>query len=329
MPELNVSPAENASAEVEKPVAAPEEVPADQADAPAPETEAPAEQAEAPAPQTDGEAPAEPEEEEVPAGPDYLKMALASGILPMETRYSQINHPYRKVPIAYRSFTYLNSIVSGVVPPEKYSYAADATEIGVRLSRHNIITAMRTVRKMEEAGRKVEFITARCSPSLALEPDMYEWMRALMEENGFDKPEKLCLEFPQSLLFEDAEQVKLSLLGMKLLKVRTMMSGCGADDCPVANLIDIPVDIVLLAPKLTQMLSSRAKNRIVLSLVQFFRALPAEVIADGVTNDEQIATLSRSDCFGYIPASNYSGNVIHGRLRMTLDEATSQKEEEI
>lgn len=329
MPEQNMSPTENTASEAEKrsAVAAPEEVPADQADVPAPETEAPADEAEAPA--AEKEAPAEPEEEQKPLGPDYLKMALASGILPMETRYSQINHPYRKIPIAYRSFTYLNSIVSGVVPPEKYSYAADATEIGVRLSRHNIITAMRTVRKMEEAGRKVEFITARCSPSLALEPDMYEWMRALMEENGFDKPERLCLEFPQSLLYEDAEQVKLSLLGMKLLKVKTMLSGCGADDCPVASLIDIPVDFVLLTPKLTQLLSSRAKNRIVLTLIQFFRALPAEVISDGVTNDEQIATLSRSDCFGYIPASNYSGNVIHGRLRMTLDEATSQKEEEI
>ena len=313
MPDPENRPTENATLDAEIPVAAdPEETPADQAQPSAPE-----------------EVPAEPEEEEKPTGPDYLQMALASGILPMETRYSQINHPYRKVPVAYRSFTYLNSIVSGVVPPEKYSYAADGTEIGVRLSRHNILTAMRAVRKMEEAGRKIEFITARCSPSLALEPDMYEWVRALMEENGFDKPEKLCLEFPQSLLYEDTEQVKLSLLGMKLLKVKTMMSGCGADDCPVAKLIETPVDFVLLAPKLTQLLSSRAKNRIVLQLIQFLRALPAEVVADGATNDEQIATLSRSDCFGYIPASNYSGNVIHGRLRMTLDEATSQKEEEI
>lgn len=311
MPELNNQPIEAIAPDEEKIVAAPE-------------TEETATE----------KAPAEPEltsdeEREMLAHSKYLEMAIASGILPMETRYSQINHPYRKVPIAYRGFTYLNSIVSGVVPPEKYSYASDVTELGVRLSRFNIEAAMRAVRKMETAGRKIEFITARCSPSLALEADLYEWMRALMEENNFDEPDKICLEFPQSLLYENAEQVKLSLLGLKLLKVRTMISGCGADDCPVANLIDLPVDLVLLDTKLTQMLSSRVKNRVVLQFIQFLRALPAEIVADGVLNDEQIAALSRSDCFGYIPASNYGGNVIHGRLRMTLDEATSQKEEEI
>lgn len=311
MPELNNQPIEAPATDEEKIVAAPdaEEIATEQA-------------------------PAEPEltpeeEQEMLTHSKYLEMAIASGILPMETRYSQINHPYRKVPIAYRSFTYLNSIVSGVVPPEKYSYASDATELGVRLSRFNIEAAMRAVRKMESAGRKIEFITARCSPSLALEADLYEWMRALMEENNFDEPDKICLEFPQSLLYENAERVKLSLLGMRLLKVRTMISGCGADDCPVANLIDLPVDLVLLDPRLTQMLSSRVKNRVVLQFIQFLRALPTDIVADGTLNDEQIASLSRSDCFGYIPASNYSGNVIHGRLRMTLDEATSQKEEEI
>lgn len=311
MPELNNQPIEAPATDEEKIVAAP--------DAEETATE---------------QAPAEPEltpeeEQEMLTHSKYLEMAIASGILPMETRYSQINHPYRKVPIAYRSFTYLNSIVSGVVPPEKYSYASDATELGVRLSRFNIEAAMRAVRKMESAGRKIEFITARCSPSLALEADLYEWMRALMEENNFDEPDKICLEFPQSLLYENAERVKLSLLGMRLLKVRTMISGCGADDCPVANLIDLPVDLVLLDPRLTQMLSSRVKNRVVLQFIQFLRALPTDIVADGTLNDEQIASLSRSDCFGYIPASNYSGNVIHGRLRMTLDEATSQKEEEI
>ncbi len=311
MPELNNQPIEAPATDEEKIVAAPD------AEETAPE-----------------QAPAEPEltpeeEQEMITHSKYLEMAIASGILPMETRYSQINHPYRKVPIAYRSFTYLNSIVSGVVPPEKYSYASDATELGVRLSRFNIEAAMRAVRKMESAGRKIEFITARCSPSLALEADLYEWMRALMEENNFDEPDKICLEFPQSLLYENAERVKLSLLGMRLLKVRTMISGCGADDCPVANLIDLPVDFVLLDPRLTQMLSSRVKNRVVLQFIQFLRALPTDIVADGTLNDEQIASLSRSDCFGYIPASNYSGNVIHGRLRMTLDEATSQKEEEI
>lgn len=327
MPEREERPtqAENESAPVkEQPEQAEqtEQVPAEKTDAPAPEeTDEAAEQSEAETP--------DEEDEEIPVAKTYLEMALSSGVLPIEVRYTQINHPYRKIPIAYRSFTYLNSMISGVVPPEKYTFAADATDSGLRLSKWNIISAMRAVRKFDEAGRRVHFITARCSPSLALEPDLYEWMQKLMEENNFQKPERLCLEFPQSLLYEDAEQVRMSILGMKLLKVKTLMSGCGANDCPVANLIDIPLDYVLISPKLTSMIGSRSRNQTVLSFFQFLRTLPVDIIADGVLNDDQISTLSRADCYGYMPASNYNGSVMHGRLRMTLDEATSQKEEEI
>ena len=305
------------------------ETPAPEAQEPTdrPEQAEPAE--EIPAEPTEPVDDAEASEEEEPVAKSYLEMALASGILPIEVRYSQINHPYRKVPIAYRSFTYLNSIISGVVPPEKYVFAADATESGARLSKWNIISAMRAVKKFDESGRKIHFITARCSPSIALMPDLYEWMQQLMAENEFHEPERLCLEFPQSLLYEDPEQVRASVLGLKLLKVRTMLSGCGANDCPVTNLIDIPVDFVLISPHLTAMIGSRSKNNLILSFFQFLRALPTEVIADGILNDDQISTISRADLHGYIPASNYEGSVMHGRLRMTLEEATSQKEEEI
>ena len=49
---------------------------------------------------------------------------------------------------------------------------------------------------------------------------------------------------------------------------------------------------------------------------------------DGVKNDKQITVLSRADCYGYIPSAAYEGDVEHGRLRMMLDEALLQSDEE-
>ena len=267
------------------------------------------------------------EKEEKNIAPDYVGMAVSSGVAPLEMRFSQINSCYRKLPIAYRSFTYINSVTMGVLGPEKYCFATDGTDRGIRLSRWNIIEAMNIIKKMEAAGRHVEFVTARCSSRLARVDDLYEWMKELMKEQNFTSPEKLCLEFPQSLLFEEEEKTRLSVLNMKLLKIKTLMSGCGAEDCPVTNLMNIPVDYVILDPSVTTLAGNRNKGDAVNALISYLRTMQIEVIGDGVYNDNQITVLTRADCFGYIPSSGYKGSVGHGPLRMTADEATSQREE--
>ena len=277
----------------------------------------------------ESEAPSEAAEDEMePDAPDYVKMTLESGVAPLEMRFSQINHCYRKRPIAYRSHTFINSVTMGVLTPEQYTFASDGTERGITLARWNIEQAIATIRAMQAAGRNVQFVTARCPARLALEDDLFEWMKGLLDELDFHTPELLCLEFPQSLLFEDEEKVRLSILNMKLLKVKTMMSGCGADDCPIAKLIRIPVDYVLLDPDVTTLIDNRNKSNAIQSLIGYLRSIPVEVIGEGVYNENQITALSRSDCFGYIPSSGFQGDVFHGSLRMTLGEAVSQREED-
>ena len=274
---------------------------------------------------------AEPETEQTtpdPIAPDYVGMTLESGVAPLEVRFSQINSCYRKLPVAYRAHTFINSVTMGVLTPEEYTFASDGTDRGVRLARWNVEQAIAAVKLFEEAGRNIKFVTARCPARLALEDDLFQWMKDILDETDFHSPEKICLEFPQSLLFEDEDKVRLSVLNMKLLKVKTMMSGCGADDCPVGKLLRIPVDMVMLDPSVTTLVDNRNKGNAAQALIGFLRTIPVDVIGEGVYSDNQITTLSRSDCFGYIPSSGFQGSVGHGPLRMTLKEAVSQNEEE-
>ena len=277
-----------------------------------------------------------PETEEAPVEDEaadtsdaqFIKMAIDSGIAPLEIRYSQINSCYRKLPVAYRSFTYINSMVEGVISPEKYSYASDETEVGVRLAEYNLKAAMNAVEQFIIAGRKIEFLTVRIPPRMVLDTDFYNTVKSVLDKYDFKFPDKLCLEFPRTVLFEDEEKVRMALLSMKLLKIKTMMTGCGEKDSPVTPLINLPFDYVMLSPFISTLADSRDKSTTVSAFLAFLRGLPCEVVADGVYNDQQITALSRADCFGYVPSSGYSGSVNHGRLRMPLDEAIAQKEEE-
>lgn len=276
------------------------------------------------------EQPAEPVEEETEEQADakFVKMTLDSGVAPLEIRYSQINSCYRKLPVAYRSYTYINSMLEGVISPEKYSFAADETETGERLARYNIKAAMDAVERFAAEGRKIDFVSVRISPRMALDNNFYETVKSIFDKSGFETPEKICLEFPRTVLYEDEEKVRAAILSMKLLKVKTMMSGCGEKDSPITPLLNLPFDYLILSPFLTALSDSRDKGTEIAALISFLRGLPSGIIADGVYNDDQILALSRTDCFGYIPSSGYKGSVSHGRLRMPIEEAIAQKEEE-
>lgn len=321
-------PAEEAPEEVQE--AAPEdESPAEEAPAesvPADEQETDtAESASAEEPEPPDESAEEPEPAPVR---DYVAEALSSGLAPLEMRFSQINSCYRKKPIAYRTFTYMNSLIEGVVSPEKYSYAADGSDRGIRLSVWNIEEAIRAIEGFVAAGRRIEFVTARVSPKLVYEEDFYAFVQQIFDRMEFSSPEQLCLEFPRTVLFEDEEKVRMALLTAKLLKVKTLLAGCGEKDTPVTPVLNLPFDYVLLAPWVTALSNDRSKSQAISSLVGFLQALPAFVIADGVKSDEQISVFSRADAFGYIPAHDFVGLTKHGQARMPFEEAKAQREED-
>jgi len=260
--------------------------------------------------------------------PDFLEMTIQSCVKPLEMRFSQINGCYKKAPVAYRSYTYINSVVEGVIPPERYSFAADETERGVRLSGWTIAGAIEAIKKFDGAGRNVEFVSARVTPRLVREVDFYGYIKAILEKNDFSEPEKLCLEFPRTVLYEDEEKVRAALLAMKLLKVKTMLAGFGEKDCPITPLFDLPFDFVIISPWLIPLSVERKRKAAFGELVSLLSALGIGIVFDGVKTDEQLTALARTDGFGYIPSPAYEGEVTHGRLRMPVDEALLQSEEE-
>ena len=263
-----------------------------------------------------------------PPKPDYLKMTLETRVMPLEMRFSQINSTYKKAPFAYRSFTYVNSVIDGVISPERYSFAADQTEQGIRLSRWNIAEAAAAVKKLTDAGRKIEFVTARVSPKIVDQIDFYAYIKEFADACGVTDYSKLCLEFPRTVLFEDPEKVRAAVLAMKLLKMKSMLTGCGANDSAITPLLDIPFDYVMLAPSLAYRLDDRGKKDVMEAFLSFLRLLGCNVIAENVINDKQIDMLLSCDCCGYIPSPEYSGHFEHGRLRMPLDEALLQSDGE-
>lgn len=260
---------------------------------------------------------------------ELVQMTIAAGVPPLALRYCAVRDCSAKAPFAYRTSTAVNSILLGRLTPNEYTFVTDRSETGIRLAEWNIREAIREIRRFEAAGRHISFLSVRCSALLAAKEDLYERVGKILSEESCTDPAKVCLEFPQSLLFSDKPEIRKSVLDMKLLGVKTMMSGCAAKDCPTAKLTEVPVDMVLLDPGMTALTNDRDKPLVLPSLVQYLRSMRLDVIAEGVTDDEQIRSLSRLDCIGYIPSRGYEGTVEYSSPVMPIEEALLQKEADI
>lgn len=257
----------------------------------------------------------------------YVKDTKESGIPPLELIYCPINDCYSKTPYAYRTATRINSVVKGRLEQKDFQFATDLTETGVRLAKWNVLQAINDLREFEKQKRKIEFISVRVPAGLARNVALYDWMQEILQTTKYEHPEKICLEFPETLLKGTPDKVRMSILDMKLLKVRTSMSGCASDTCPTFKLAEVPVDIVLLDPKATAFTEDRNKPQLVSSLVAYLRSMRLEVIAEDVKKEDHIRTLGRMEVSGYIAAEDYEGRTEHGGHVMTLQEAISLAEE--
>ena len=252
---------------------------------------------------------------------------LDSGVLPMVLRYGQINACDTRLPIAYRTETVVRSTALGYLTPRQYQRVCETSDVGFRMAEWNVVEAMKHITRFVESGREIQWISVRCPSRMVEHVDFYKWMKRLIKEKNFRYPTKLCLEFDTSLLSRKTEHARLAVLDMKLLGVKTLLVGGADEGCPLSRLVDIPVDMVMLAPSVTKWTGSRNKPRLIPSLVPYIKSMRAEVYAEGVCNDEQILQLSRCECIGYATASSYDGKHPTSR-NMGVRTALAQKDTE-
>ncbi len=236
-----------------------------------------------------------------------VEKTLDSGVLPLVLRYHQINACDTRLPVAYRTQTVVRSTALGYLTPSTYQHVFETTDMGFRLAEWNVIEAMKHITKFMESGRELQWISVRCPSRMVEYVDFYKWMKRLIKENNFRHPTKLCLEFGTSLLYQKTEPARLAVLDMKLLGVKTMLVGCADTNCPTARLVQIPVDLVMLAPSATKWVGSRNKPQLIPTLIPYLKSMRADVYADGVLNYDQISLLNRFECSGYATSLSYEG----------------------
>ncbi len=126
--------------------------------------------------------------------------------------------------------------------------------------------------------------------------DLIAQLRKALAASGAD-PSRLMFEAPENAFNENPDAAVAILQRLVDCQVRVAVDEFGSSLAPLNYLVNLPVSMVKLAPRLTAAAISPGRQQAVLeSLVRLGYTLGVEVVAQGIETPEQLAKLVRMGC---------------------------------
>lgn len=127
-------------------------------------------------------------------------------------------------------------------------------------------------------------------------PDLIAHLMKALAASGAN-PSRLLFEAPESAFNEDPDAAVAALQRLADWQVRVAIDDFGASLAPLNHLINIPIGMVKLAPRLTAAALSSGRQLAVLeSLIRLCNTLGLQIVAQGIETSQQLTTLSRMGC---------------------------------
>ncbi len=185
----------------------------------------------------------------------------------------------------------------GPVSPLEFIPIAEETGLIVPLGAWVLEQACRqSAAWSAELGVDVPPVSVNLSPRQVNDAGLVPMVRSALEESGLE-PARLALEITESVLVSEAHSPWNTLEALKRLGVRLMLDDFGTGYSSLSYLKRFPVDALKIDRTFVDGLGEDPEDSaIVTAVIGMARALDIDVVAEGVENDRQVASLRELGC---------------------------------
>jgi diguanylate cyclase (GGDEF)-like protein/PAS domain S-box-containing protein len=186
----------------------------------------------------------------------------------------------------------------GLVAPAEFLPVAEETGLVVALDRYVLATACGELARWQSLvpDLGLPLLSVNLSGRQLLQPELLDDLRDVLASSGA-APERLCLEFGESVLVHDPDQTRRVLDGLRYLGVRLAIDDFGAGYSPLSHLRRVPLAHVKLDRSLVLELGSDAGAALIAgAVVDLARSLGMPAVAVGVETTEHVAALRELGC---------------------------------
>ena len=127
-------------------------------------------------------------------------------------------------------------------------------------------------------------------------PDLISHLMKALTASGAD-PGRILFEVPESAFNENPDAAVAILQRLADWQIRVVLDDFGSALAPLNYLLNLPIAMVKLAPRLTAAASSPGRQLAVLAaLIRLGNSLGVQMVAQGIQSPEQAAALARLGC---------------------------------
>ena len=174
---------------------------------------------------------------------------------------------------------------------------AEDSSLSILLSREAIDAACAQLCTFTQRVPDQELIlTVNLTRRQLFHPDLIAHLMKALAASGAD-PSRLMFEAPESAFNENPDAAVAILQRLADWQVRIAIDDFGSTLAPLNYLVQLPVGMIKLAPRLTAAALSSGRQLAVLeALIHLGNTLGLQIVAQGIESQQQLAALTRMGC---------------------------------
>jgi diguanylate cyclase (GGDEF)-like protein/PAS domain S-box-containing protein len=174
---------------------------------------------------------------------------------------------------------------------------AEDSSLSILLSREAIDAACAQLCTFTQRVPDQELIlTVNLTRRQLFHPDLIAHLMKALAASGAD-PSRLMFEAPESAFNENPDAAVAILQRLADWQVRVAIDDFGSTLAPLNYLVQLPVGMIKLAPRLTAAALSSGRQLAVLeALIHLGNTLGLQIVAQGIESQQQLAALTRMGC---------------------------------
>lgn len=238
-----------------------------------------------------------------------VAQTVASGVKPIELLLEPIYDLGDGEITAYRANCRIHSLHVGTLMPAELFGAAVPESLLFDLSVRLLRKVVRAAQALAERGERVRLLTLRV-PTILIYREENLTAELLSVCVGMPDEIPLCLEFYEDVMDADSKTLERAIAEIHAAGLRVAVDGYGGEDFPMEKLLSVCPDILFTSPRVAALASDRGRAAALAPLLNFAKSLGAELIADGVGNDDVLREFRSRDAIGFAIAKGYEGKMI-------------------
>lgn len=198
--------------------------------------------------------------------------------------------------VCYLSRTHLNTPGLGILMPEVFRPAAEASGMSEELFELELLQLAEAAQAIKKSGKEYNWISLKMPVSVLCDKKTADNVNIICERFKLT-PNELAFTVPKLVLTETNKAIEEGIVLLRRHGYHIILSDFGDNDSPFLRLPELSVDHVLISPTVTNRLGKNERtDHAIGSVISFVKGLDIEPIADGVKNSAQAESLYGFGC---------------------------------